>query len=558
MNLMYNKKKYWKLIASIGLVIVFFQACVKDSFNFDKLAQIEYNPNLAAPLVFASYTIKSIIEKMDTGGLIREDANHFLTIAYKTSLFSQNAASIVTLPEQSSSMPFSFEPDEITIFDAMHIDSSYTIKRTESLDFSAGGSSSTILLDSLFFKSGTINLDVSSGMAHDMDINISIPKATHNGVPLQKIIHLQYAGGTTAVQGQIDLAGYKFDMTSGLVKNKIDLVYSVKLTKKTGTSSGQITINQAYKNMSFSKLFGYFGQLPLATGKDTMVLAIFANAKGPMGIHFDELKVKLNFQNSFGLPIGASIASLYGFTDILPPYKAIDDTVAMVVTSPSFAEIGQSATSSFILDKNNSHLSDVINNRPHNLVFDIIAKSNPHGNVGSNFILDSSKFKADMEIELPLDLRASNYIYQDTQKFSFGTSMSQIDYVTLRATINNGFPFNVGIQAYFCDSANLDAAKHYVIIDSLIHDSNNLLMASAIVDPITGKVSSPTQKTTILSVTTASVERFKRANKMIIVGNLSTYNSGAKPVKIYTDYKLDFKLAGQIQLKAKFNTHSKK
>ena len=550
--------RYWKVISSIALVVVLFHSCVKDSFDVNKMAQIEWNPKLAVPLAYSSMTLEKILNKPGVGNIIHKDSNNFLTVAYNASLFKQDASGFVKLEDFSTDpMIIALTPTETSFFDnpiANPVGSNYDIGRTEPIALTPD----SMPMDSIKFNSGRVNISITSGMAHDLNILITIPKAKKNGVPLTKTIILIYKGAaSTTATSTIELGGYTFDMTSGSVPKKIDLTYKVTFTKKVGTSTGQISILQSYEDLSFKNLFGDFGKISLSPGKSTMPLTIFANSKGKSAFSIANVKMKLNIYNSFGLPIAATIKELYGTSDgVITSALPSSGPITINIDNPklSLGELGKNKKSTISLDALGVDIAKVINSRPQNLVYNIDIKANPNGPPAAgdhNFILDTSGFNADMELEIPLEGSVSNMTFQDTVPFTFGATVEQLESMLLRTIITNGFPFEVKMQVYFCDSV---AGGNFIRRDSLFNNFE-VILPSAVVSPVTNKVTASSTKSTDIIVTAAQMAKLSSVNKLIIIGKMSTYDGNLPvppKVKIYSDYKLDLKLAGQVQLKAKF------
>lgn len=545
----FSSTRFGVLIAATYLIIMsVFQGCVKDSF--DKRGKTDWNPNYAIPLVHSTMTLNSILNK-DTSGLVRENTTNdkgFLSIVYKANLFSQTASSFLSFPDQSFDVPVVFSAAELSVFDVMPIDSSYKFARSETFALSPDTS---IIIDSIFFKTGKIDFAITSGMAHDIDIVINIPSATLNGIPFSQKIAVKYTGIPNTVTSTIDLADYKID-ASGRPDHKIDFNYLFTLTKKNGTSTGEINIKESNKNLSFSKLFGDFKNLSLSPGPGNMPISIFANTKGPSNFAIKEIKATMNITNSFGMGIDASLDQLYGTSD-LGTFSALAGPVPILINSPGISEVGASVKSSIILDKAHGvDIANIINNKPLSLIYNMTAKTKPKGNGFSNFILDTSRISADMELEIPLEVSANNITFQDTVVFPLTQSVDVLESLLFRANIANGFPFNIGIQVYFVDSL-------YNKKDSLFNsaDPNHIVLLSAVTDA-SGKVIHSSSKTTDIVFNQAKVKNLATVKKMIVVGSLSTYwdknlNPTTQPyVKIYSDYKLDLNLGTEAKLKVRF------
>src|SRR3569832_1646182 len=140
-----------------------------------------------------------------------------------------------------------------------------------------------------------------------------------------------------------------------------------------------------------------------------------------------------------------------------------------------------------------------------------------------------------MEVQLPLWGTAKDFVLIDTAEFKFEENLAtEIESATIRTYNSNGFPIDIALQVYFADSL-------YKPIDSLVIPYQ-LILKSAIVNPITGKVVSPTEKVYDALLTQERARKLKTAKYLLIKANATTTSGGNTNVKIYANYKIDVKL----------------
>jgi len=189
------------------------------------------------------------------------------------------------------------------------------------------------------------------------------------------------------------------------------------------------------------------------------------------------------------------------------------------------------------LDKFNSNIDDIINGRATYLNYDITAQSNPAGNVGQNFVVDTSKIEVTAEIELPLSGIAKNFVVRDTIPFEM-EGLNELVEATFRINTDNGFPVDVAVQCYFLDSND-------VVIDSLMGVDQSLILAGLVDSD--GRVISSTHKTLDIPMTTERINEIAKMKSIVIIGRANTNDNGTTTIKLYSEYRLDVKLG----LKAK-------
>jgi len=541
------KKIRITIFLSISLVIFTISSCIKDNFEFDKLAQTEWNPSLAAPLVNSSLSIQDILTKKDKSGIISIDSNHFCSIIYEGNLFSIIASDLVQIPDQIIP-PYKAYLD-LTQIGQLKTKFTVTVPYTQTIDFTPGTNNPK--MDSVKFKGGTIELSLNSDFTYDGKIEIEIPGAKKNGVSLKQILNMDYTGTVPVLANSIiDLTGYQFDMTNGSTAyNQFIVNYTLTLTsdgtEPTPASTNHVELSGQFKDLKFDRIFGDLGQLPLSLNKDTVDIGVFKNAIGSGLISLADPRLTMVISNSYGIPIEAKIAELDAYTPGSIPFQVTGFPTPLPLYSPDMSQIGQTLTGSFTLNSTNSNLATIIKKVPQSFIYQIDSKSNPNGATHSNFILDSSQFKVDMKVELPLYGTAKDFILIDTAEFKMEENFTdQLESATIRTFNSNGFPLDVAMQVYFVDST-------YKKLDSLVQPYQ-LILKSATVNPITGKVTNPNDKIYDVVINQARVKNLKTAKYLLIKANATTASGGNTNVKIYSNYKIDLKLGIQANLKKKF------
>ena len=135
-----------------------------------------------------------------------------------------------------------------------------------------------------------------------------------------------------------------------------------------------------------------------------------------------------------------------------------------------------------------------------------------------------------MEVKLPLYGTAKDFLLRDTVNFSY-SNLSNVESLMIRTTLENGFPIDTKFQVYFTD-------ENFNVLDSLVN-GDQLLMPSAIVNPVTGKVISSTTKSTDHTLDRARILKIMNAKKLILKAGASSANNSTTNVKIYSNYKFN-------------------
>ncbi len=542
MNTKNNRKVIGAIVVATSFIFI-LQSCLKDNFELDKLAQTEYSPNLAAPLVYSSLTIQDILTNKDATDLITVDPTKFCTLVYKGNLFTFVASDLINIPNQTPA-PYTSTLTAAQALALLPAGATVTISNSQTINFNSGTNNPH--LDSIVFKQGDIAVSLNSDFKNNGQIVLTIPSAKKNGVVFSKTLPIVYSGTVpVVVNTNFDLTGYHFDMTNGgTAYNQFVVNMDISLTGSgiAPAATDKITFSQSIVNMKFDKIFGDIGQQQLSPNKDTVELSIFNNALNTGTFNLVDAKIYVTISNSYGVPINGTITQFDGYKPPAAPYAISGNPNPLPISSPTLSQMGQTLSNSYTLDNSNSNIVSVINNLPNFLIYKINSLTNPSGgSTHSNFVLDSSKFKVDLKVELPLYGTAKGFVLVDTLDFNFSNEVNDVEWALLRAYNSNGFPLDVNLQGYFVDSL-------YNKIDSIFKIQP--LLKSGTLNSL-GKVIAPSSTTEDARFTKAQLINIQKAKYILIRAKANTANAGTANVKIYSDYKLDVKLGIQVQLKKK-------
>lgn len=545
-------KKIFLVDITVQLIILIFllfsmQSCMKDNFDFDKMKDPVWNPSVAIPLVNTSLAFSDILKQEDHNGNIHVDSTQFCTLIYNGKLFSLSGADMLPISNQQNVQNYALTSQQIS---TLTTTGTVTVSAFQMIDFNPG---SYIQLDSIYFKSGNFGIAFNSDFQQNGTLQITFPRIRKNGVALSQTIPISYNGGIPfnvnspiPPSATFDLAGCIADLTNGgTTHNRIRVNYTFTFTN---SGAPPTTINQVYvvtssDSQKFDKAFGYIGQQILAPDADTVLLTVFEASTGVGSFNIVDPSIDVKISNSLGVPVQASLIQFDAYQAGMGyvPITGSGIPNPLPINSPSVSQIGQSMNTSFTLNKNNSSVYNIINNKPTQVLYQLNALSNPNGNTGTNFIIDSSRFSVDLSVIMPLYGTAKDFQLQDTLNFQFN-DIENVETLLLRTSITNGFPIELGMQVYFTD-------ENFTVLDSMINSVQPVVMTAAPVDPTTGRVTVSTQKTTDILLDQTKVPHLVNAKKILIKSTLATLNQGTTNVKIYADYKLDVHIGAMAKMK---------
>jgi|GEM_PF-1042801 hypothetical protein len=543
------------------LIALAFSSCVKDMER--PIASAQYTPLLAAPVINSTLGVSNLLVKDTKNGSIQTDSTNFLSLIYRGRLFSLVANNIVKIPNQAFTYTTpGLMPADTTVINTLPIGSSYPLPMfTDTIAFNTNN---TAAIDSVIFEPGTgFSIDIISQFSQNATITVTIPHAKKNGIAFTQTFNLIYTGSLPViVVGNLNVSGYTFDMTEGgTASNEFNINYSITLEKSTNIPA-QLTDNASMSiglnNTSFQKLFGYIEQPFLSPNLDTVPITLFNNTV-PGGGTFTLVNPQVRFilTNSYGVPINATFNTLMGYNPVASDYPVtvVDPKLnPWQMPYPTIGQIGQSVKDSVNISNANTNntLSMAINHTPKFFVYSVNAQANPNGKPiapNTNFVLDTSKFIVDFQITLPLWGTASNILLMDTVPFSFSQStLNSVDSLLIRINATNGFPVDMGFQAYFVDS--ISPAQKYNVIDSIV-SPYQVILPSANVDTNTGKVNIAVNKISDFTFGKARMNKIKNVKKLILKGTFVTYNNAKTNVKMYSTYFMAIKIGVLAQLQTK-------
>ncbi len=534
-----------KYFFDVMLMMVLLAGCVKDEFDYDKLKDSHIKPEIAVPLVYSSLTFADILGQ-HPNSTITVDSNHFCTLVYKGKLFSLRADELIDIPSQNAYQSYALTATQINTLTSV---GTVSFSASQIIDVSNGAN---ISLDSMEFKSGTLDIAINSQFLQNGQLQISIPSLKKNGIAATQTVPIVYnngipfnVGNPGAPAASFDLTGYKADFTNnGTTHNQLRINYTITLTQPgtAPTTATALFVNCNINQPEFKNLFGYFGQMQLAPEGDTLALSVFENAYGMGSFTVVNPQMIFTINNSFGLPIRANITRFEAYNASSGNFTLSNLGIPnpLPVNSPTVNQIGQSITTSFTLTKQNSDVYNIIAQKPQMLIYKIDALSNPTGAQQTNFVIDTSMLALNLEVDLPMYGTANDFCVQDTFDFKF-ENIDNVESMLIHSTVTNGFPIDAEMQVYFTD-------ENYNLLDSLFVPGQ-VILAAAPVNNSTGYVSNSTSKTTDVELSPVKILHLNNTKKMLVRATATTINNGTTDVKIYDYYKLDVTIGAKAKMK---------
>lgn len=533
-------KKYTTQLPLLTIMILSLIAGCK-KYDPSKLTSTAWTPNLAVPLAHGHFTVYDIMARTDSNDIVVIDpSTGAIALVYRGEIISYEASDLVDIMDYSAGTSL--------------IDSDYGIGVSGAFLGTAIGSQTDIVNPSLnsgvelytaTLKGGQLDLGLSTTLMHDVDVTVTIPGLLEAGSTVfTRTVTLTYTGSVPHTGSlQADLTGAFFDFTSSTGPssfNEFDIVTDVTISGTGNAVSGSESIDTQldFASLEFEKCTGYFGQQSIAVDNDSILLKIFDS--DPDG-YFELIDPKIRFSvtNEMGFPAEINLSNLQtidasnGNTFVLSGYPT-------QISIPAPSAIGLATLTVLELNQQNTtNLANVITPTPKWFYFEGTGISNPGGNLGVNFLVDTSVLRVDAEVEMPLEGFAYGFTITDTVEFSFSENVEYIESLMFRINVDNGFPVELLGQA-----AILDSNRN--VLFTLLDAPENIIESAPI--DASGRVTESSQKITDIYLDENQIAQMQDA-AFIVVGGISQSLNGTSGeiVKIFEDYVIDLRVGMQVQ-----------
>jgi len=508
------------------------------------ISESSWNPILAVPLAHATFGVYDILARTDSSELVIIDDNSGeIALVYKGEVVSFDAEEIISIPDAQTQ--FTYDMADFGIIPIPSFIASANTTSSETFDINPGNG---VEIHTITFKEGSLGMQLTTDLRHDLTINISFPELIKNGQPINETVNLIYSGSVPqTISHNISLVDAIGDFTiNNTTVNEIVGEVSITMTG-TGEPVSSVESIQAeieFSNLKYRNATGYFGQQSLGGHQDSILLRIFT--AGTDGyFELTNPKIRLEMINSFGFPADVLLSNVKTVNQNTgQEYVLTGYPTAISIAAPSV--IGQTETTIVELNNSNTNnLSTVITPVPKYFHFEANGISNPDGPTSTlNFIEDTSKFRINAEVELPLEGFAYGFKVTDTVDFDFSDDIEEISSILFRLIVNNGFPVDLFTGITFVDENYLPLLE--------LTDGSELVVESAQTNT-SGAVNQSTEKITDLTIQRNDVPLLEQAKYIILSAEAQSLNgSDGEIVKFFDFYTISLKLGMKVQTNVTF------
>lgn len=465
-----------------------------------------YDAEYAIPLINTSATLQDLLENFDSTTFIQFEDDGLITLNYKGSVNAKTSQEIFNVLGNYDQLP---------------------IPLVDTNTFIPYNAVNGVDLDYAILKEGTLKWGGTSKHLEPVEVTITMPTMTKNGIPFSETrMFGAYSGSGDPVFGGniipgVDVSGYRLEA----IDNIVNIEY-VSVGMNTGNRDTLESCFVLLEGLVASYVEGYLGNDLYDLERDTILIDFFENwTRGD--VYFTDPRLTLNIENSFGIPVRSQadvVNVVTALGELLPLESDYLDQID--IAYPALDEVGVIKYTTFDFTKDNSNIDVLLGSNPVAVDYDVDAVPNPDSLTSiRGFMTDSSYFKVQMEVDLPIHGLATGFEARDTFGINL-TNSSDVIYAEFKVVTENEIALDVAMQLYFADTLG-------VILDSMFIE-DPVIMAAAPVDA-EGNPIGATEKITFSDFDEERFDGIREATQLLMKANFSTINNGAQPVKVFRD-----------------------
>ncbi len=532
----YNRTILW--VFTLGW-LCFSCSFNSDEYDFDRIAEVQWNPEYAIPLVSGSLSIMNLLGSHDSLALQQKE-DGMLYFIYEDILESRDLNDIIVVPNHSFQKNYYVLSPVVVPADG----SREIFNSQETIDLSNEPELEHEQLYEAHLKYGFIDYVISAENSTHVDVEISFPTIKNaQGDPLYIIENISEDGGT--ITGTASLAGYVMDLstlTPG--NNRFPMVF--KVTANGGTSgaivplSDNFSLNVDFREIDYTEMRGFFGNQTVTLPEENVKIGPFTDL-ADAEIVLGEANITLEVINDYRIP------SQVDFQIFTAEKESGSVDITTTPATPIIINVPTSATESASTFVAVDEPGEIFNFRPEWIRYLANATINFTNQNIENFIKDTDRLKIKLTAETPLYGSAKGIHLYDTLDVDIDSDINE-DEVTkalMKLSIVNEFPIQAAIQIYFAD-------ENYQVVDSLFTtvDEKNIIVPSK-VDASGYLISNGEGKyDQLIEITGRRLTNLMDASYIILKTDMSTIKNGdSYPlVRFKADYKMYVDMGIQTKL----------
>lgn len=508
--------KHIFLFSTLAIAILLTTGCYDTPTGAVSMTQLD--GQYAIPLVNTTARILDIEESTGDNTSILVGTDGKVTIFYNGNVIRNTTAT-------------TFPPVPGALVGELPLTGPETVLSLEELVPFEGG----FILNEATFTRNSIRFRVKSAIQEKISIRIFIPQITKDGEVFSKTFDLHVEGnfGESLFTEFYDLE----DWTLLSDDNTMKIFYEA--TTESGTT---ITLDEAgleFSLLAFKYVEGFFTQNSSSESGEVITIGVYSTWISG-GFDFEDPKITIKVENSFGFPVRTKFNKLE-LTNVNGVKSNLEGTVideGFDFNYPVLDQVGSVAYSEYVLDKTNSNIQTIFNEKVKLVRYDVTATGNPdNDNSIIGFLTDSSYYNVDIAVELPLETSINNLLLGDTFDIDL-SSYNDVKSAEFKLLTENMFPYEMEVQGYLLDANN-------VAIDSLFNNDPYYVKGATVVQ---GLVIDSPQSIRYTEFGETAFANIRRADKIAIIAKFNNTTGQEGPQWIYEDYGINIKLGAIVNI----------
>lgn len=401
-------------------------------------------------------------------------------------------------------------------------------------------------------RNGKIRLYAINPLTERLKVVYSIPKATRLGEAFLITETIPASNGITPYihTAIIDISGYQLDLRGNNLNqsNRLQTITTLKLHEdgiQTPVQAGQeFFFYSSFDELHLEYAKGYLGSSSSVNGPDTSDIDVFKKFISG-GISFETADVWVDLYNGLGADVRFKLDKLLAVNNRTHLTSELVGGNVFQTQNISRARLTGDPLNPFIpttkrIDFSLSNIKDLIENLPDQLAYSYQLETNPWGNIsgGNDFIYNSSKLEAVLNIKIPLKVNPNNLTFFDTLSYSIDTENKNIEYATIHFNIVNHYP--------------LDFRLKVAILNNFKQETDILLQTSQLIPAATpnGNGSIPTSTVLDVHLQKSTIDHLLSSSTLSFTAISHSPNNSL--VRLYQNQKLDIKISGDFNINLEF------
>ncbi|MCK5691220.1 MAG: hypothetical protein KAI08_00185, partial [Bacteroidales bacterium] len=481
------KKTLYQSVIFLLIGGLFLSSCQKDQFQLDKLSdEIEIRTDLVAPLIYGSMGMGEIVAEFDSSGYVGEFEDGLIYLTYADTIVDVRVDTLdLVVDGLYTEIYFDTEIATDPIFIGSAIDDTVHFIKSKYFGFETRGDNR---LDSIVFKGGELLTEIQSTFQHAGLLTISSPYILDvDRNPYTYTVVISDPSGNFTWSESLDLDGYfmRADQQGDSSVFRMDYDFALINSGNPVNPGDFCEINSSFLDLGFYKLFGFVDPDEVVSESGVLDIPIYADFPELANLKVADPRINIFTESSLGIPFELTLDSVIataedGSTETLEIYEGHP----FIIPAPTIDMVGETAYGEFYINNQTSNFQDLLNIAPHTLSYKATADIGSQNQ--NHFLLDTSRFMAEMEFLLPLDLLFTEYSLTDTMEFALGEEgidTTLVKHVVINLSTVNELPIELGLQVYLLDASSTVLDSLFIgdpvfLSSSEVDSEGRLLLAS--------------------------------------------------------------------------------